>query len=148
MDSRHGGQGGSKGGMTRDQTRRRALLGHLAARCSATSRWNVWGSSCSSSAPHHCGDGGAEGADYSDSSSGGCGGVGTLRKSAWFGQKDGVLANSLGIHQVRRHVVSHRAHYDPFQQHQAEPQAYKSDEKRNYAQPGLLAGPEGAGPAP
>lgn len=139
MDSRRGG----KRGMTRHKACRRALLGDLAARCSATSRWNVWGSSGSSSAPHHSGDSGAEGANYSNSSSGGCGGVRTLGKSARFGQKDGVLAHTLGIHQVCRHVVSHRTHYNPFQQHQAEPQTYKSDEKRNYAQPGLLAGPEG-----
>lgn len=123
MDSRRCGRGhgGRKGGITCHKACRGALLRHLAAGCTTTPRGNIRRSYCSSPAPHHSGDGGAGRADSSNSGCGGGGGVRSLRKSARLGQKDGVLANSLGVHQVSRNVVPHRTHYDPFQQHQTEP---------------------------
>lgn len=149
MDSRRGGRGhgGRKGGVTCDKACRGALLCHLTAGCPTASRGNVWRSYRSSPAPHHCGDGGGDRADLTNSGCSGCG-VRSLRKSARLGQKDGVLANTLGVHQVCGHVVPHRTHYDPFQQHQTEPKAYEAYEKWNHTEPGLLTGPKGTGPTP
>lgn len=76
--------------------------------------------------------------------SGCCGGFHSLGERAGLGEEEGVLAHSLGVHQVRGHVLLDGAYHDPFKQHEAEPQADEADEQRHHAQPRLLPVPHDA----
>lgn len=72
------------------------------------------------------------------------GGLHGLGEGAGLGEEEGVLAHSLGVHQVGGHVFLDGAHHDPFEQHEAEPQADEADEQRHHAQPRLLPVPHDA----